>query len=167
MQDQNCVWWRQSWRNTRSGNARRALLDLAITAADKYAMSLLPGGLKGNGLRASSDGGPPKVSGSPTPKHPGAFVPKGTTPPRRGVASSSSRQHAASAAPPQLDAQMVDSWDSNLKEILSALEPDGKSSIKPVRVHGVGCAAHAHTWGWCQACRWGVITTCLTHVRLR
>lgn len=110
-----------------------------MTAADRYALSLLPQGLKGTGL---GDGQAPTERGG----HGAASAPQAalrmqrgnqggigagasmlqTMPPQLGVGP---QQHL----PPPLDSRVVNSWDASLKEILAALEPDTRSTVKPVR----------------------------------
>ncbi len=118
----------------------RGILDLALTAADRYALSLLPNAGKVTGL--SNDGTHQQPS-------PGEYQYRAHNHPVNGV-SPAVRQRSQGqqmmhtmqqpvGSPgqqaPQLDSRMVNSWDTSLKEILSALEPDGKS-IKPVGIAG-------------------------------
>lgn len=142
----------------------RGILDLALTAADRYALSLLPNAVKGTGL--STDGTHQQPS-------PGEYQYRAHNHPVNGV-SPALRQRgqgqqmlhtmpqpagspSAGQQPPQLDSRMVNSWDNSLKEILSALEPDGKS-IKPVGL--AGTCQHTSTChrvlGTGAACQWSL-----------
>ncbi|GIL72630.1 hypothetical protein Vretimale_4376 [Volvox reticuliferus] len=105
------------------------ILDLALTAADKYALSLLPTALKGTGL-ASVDG--PATDYRAAPQHS-----------TNGIPPAFKMQRPAglhnSAAPPQ-EAQLqpgvagvATSWDASLKEILAALEPETRT-LKPAKL---------------------------------
>ncbi len=105
---------------------------MAMTAADRYALSLLPQALKGTGL------GDPQPS-TERAGH-GAAALRMQRGNQGGIGAGASMlqtmppQLGGGPAPPPLDSRVVNSWDASLKEILAALEPDNRSTVKPVGV---------------------------------
>ncbi|GIL43363.1 hypothetical protein Vafri_1140 [Volvox africanus] len=105
------------------------ILDLALTAADKYALSLLPTALKGTGL-ASNDG-------------PASEYRAATQHSTNGISAAfkmrnPSGLHNPAASPQEAQLQpgvagVATSWDASLKEILAALEPETRT-LKPAKL---------------------------------
>ncbi|GLI68813.1 hypothetical protein VaNZ11_013315, partial [Volvox africanus] len=105
------------------------ILDLALTAADKYALSLLPTALKGTGL-ASNDG-------------PATDYRAATQHSTNGISAafkmrSPAALHNSAALPQEAQLQpgvagVATSWDASLKEILAALEPETRT-LKPAKL---------------------------------
>lgn len=139
-----------------------------MTAADRYALSLLPGPLRGTGL-SSAEGSPQRSSdsapGAPTRKGRGQPQQHSQNSPARGAQQQRPPEAGgpgslqaskfpqgqrspplASAPAPALDTQMVNSWDNSLREILSALEPDGQN-VRPVRPYFALVCTLVRGWG--------------------
>ncbi|GFR41400.1 hypothetical protein Agub_g2079 [Astrephomene gubernaculifera] len=111
------------------------ILDLALTAADKYALSLLPAALKGTALTVSD--GVPAADYRAAHHHPTNGIP----PPFKVQRGPGNPMLQAMPAPlqgpapqqPPGDPRLATSWDASLKEILAALEPDNRT-LKPAKL---------------------------------
>ncbi|GLC35942.1 hypothetical protein PLESTB_000521600 [Pleodorina starrii] len=110
------------------------IMDLALTAADKYALSLLPAALKGTGL-ASNDG--PATDYRAVHQYPSNGISPAYKTQR---AAGNPLLHNPSPAAQELqmqqqgvDSRVATSWDASLKEILAALEPESRT-LKPAKL---------------------------------
>lgn len=119
--------------------ACRNLLDIALTAADRYALSLLPTALQGVSI---SNPDPLSASAAIPQQRTGHVHQKfnaGKSP--AGYGSSLRGGNQFGYSPPAYanggagtvtsDARLISSWDAGLRDILAALEP-AERSIKPV-----------------------------------
>eukprot|EP00201_Polytomella_parva_P007710 CAMPEP_0175066312 /NCGR_PEP_ID=MMETSP0052_2-20121109/16431_1 /TAXON_ID=51329 ORGANISM="Polytomella parva, Strain SAG 63-3" /NCGR_SAMPLE_ID=MMETSP0052_2 /ASSEMBLY_ACC=CAM_ASM_000194 /LENGTH=454 /DNA_ID=CAMNT_0016332985 /DNA_START=68 /DNA_END=1428 /DNA_ORIENTATION=- len=106
--------------------------DLSLTAADRFAMSLLSDGVQGMGVGSPhnilQDGkvvhqSPPLNTGYGSPTSPGGMISAHLT--TNGLMSSDLDQNALD------NDRLNNSWDNGLREILQSLEPNERSS-KPV-----------------------------------